>query len=91
MPIKKSAIRALRQIKKRTEHNKIIKRNLAYLERQFTKCIRDNLKEKATEYYRKLQKALDKAAKSGVIKKNKSSRKKSRLSKALNKLSKRKV
>ncbi|MCD6097129.1 30S ribosomal protein S20 [bacterium] len=86
MPITKSAKKALRQAKKRTERNKAVKKNLSYLERQFKKAISLKKKEEAKDIYQKLQKALDKAAKVNVIKKNKSSRKKSRLMKKLNKL-----
>jgi len=47
------------------------------------------MKEKKTDeakaFFPKVQKALDKAAKKGILKKNASSRKKSRLALALNK------
>jgi len=86
MPITKSAAKELRKIKKRTARNKKIKANLNFLERKFLKFIREKNKEKAKEFYQKLQKALDKAAKVNVIKKNKASRKKSRLAKKLNTL-----
>ncbi|MCX7778823.1 MAG: 30S ribosomal protein S20 [Patescibacteria group bacterium] len=84
MPITKSAIKELRKVKKRTARNKKIKANLKYLEKKFLKFIREKNKEKAREFYQKIQKALDKAAKRNVIKKNKASRKKSRLAKKLN-------
>jgi len=86
MPIKKSAKKELRKTKKRTARNKKIKANLNFLERKFFKFIQEKNKEKAKEFYQKLQKALDKAAKVNVIKKNKASRKKSRLAKKLNTL-----
>ncbi len=86
MPITKSAAKELRKAKRRTERNKRVKANLKYLERKFLKFIKEKNKEKAQEFYRKLQKALDKAAKVKVIKKNKASRKKSRLAKKLNNL-----
>ena len=80
MPIKKSAFKALRQAKKRETRNKKIKMNLEYQERQFRKALALNDLEKAKEIYQVLQKALDKAAGKGIIKKNKAARKKSRLS-----------
>ncbi|MFN3301792.1 MAG: 30S ribosomal protein S20 [Patescibacteria group bacterium] len=84
MPVTKSAIKELRKAKKRTLRNKKVKANLKYLERKFLKFIKEKNKEKAKEFYQKLQKALDKAAKRNIIKKNKASRKKSRLAKKLN-------
>jgi|YelNatPaOPRAMG01_1025707.scaffolds.fasta_scaffold439847_2 small subunit ribosomal protein S20 len=86
MPKTKSAKKELRKIKRRTIRNQAIKANLRYLERKFLKSIEEKNKEMAKEFYRKLQKALDKAAKRNVIKKNKASRKKSRLAKKLNNL-----
>lgn len=84
MPITKSAAKELRKAKKREARNKRIKANLNYLERKFLKFIKEKNKERAKEFYQKLQKALDKAAKVNVIKKNTSARKKSRLAEKLN-------
>lgn len=84
MPKTKSAIKELRKAKKREIRNKKVKANLKYLERKFLKAVQEKKKEEAKEFYQKLQKALDKAAKRNVIKKNKASRKKSRLAKKLN-------
>jgi len=88
MPIKQAAKKALRQAKKRTVYNKAIKDNLAWLERQFSKSIIAKDQKKAKELLLKLQKNFDKAAQKKVIKKNRSARKKSRLSKKLNALNK---
>jgi len=84
MPIKKSAKKALRQTKKRTERNKSVKANIEWLKHQFLKSISAKDKEKSQEFYAKLQKFLDKAAQKGVLKKNTASRNKSRLTKKLN-------
>lgn len=84
MPITHSAKKELRKAKKRRIYNKAIKDNLAWLERQFLKAVTAKDQKKAKELFLKLQKALDKAAKKNIIKKNKASRKKSRLSKKLN-------
>lgn len=86
MPIIKSAKKELRKAKKREARNKKVKANLRFLERKFLKFIKEKNKEKAKEFFQKLQKAFDKAAKINVIKKNRASRKKSRLAKKLNNL-----
>lgn len=78
----KSALKELRKAKKREIRNKKIKANLKYLERKFLKTLAKD-KNEARNIFIKLQKALDKAAKRGVIKKNTASRKKSRLAKKL--------
>lgn len=85
MAITKSAKKALRQnIKRRT-------RNLVYIKeiKKLIKEVRTLVLEKKIEGAKKLlpkiYKILDKATKVGVIKKNTASRKKSRISKLLNK------
>ena len=88
MPQTKSAIKALRQTKRRTAHNKKVKKNLDYLFRQFKKNIGANDKIKAGEYTKKLIKTLDKAAKRNIIHKNKAAREKSKIMKKINNLEK---
>ena len=83
MPIKKAAEKALRQARKKEERNKKIKKYLSYQERQFNKAVIASDLNKAKEIYLVLQKALDKAAGKGIIKKNKAARKKSRLAKKI--------
>ncbi len=90
MPIKKAAKKALRQAKKKEERSKKIKKYLSYQERKFNKAIIVSDLNKAKEIYLILQKALDKAAGKGIIKKNNASRKKSRLSKKIKNLGKNK-
>jgi small subunit ribosomal protein S20 len=86
MPIKKSALKTLRQSeKRRIRHNKV-KAGLNWLRRQFLKAIKVKDKKRAQSLYLELQKALDKAVQKGVIKKNTANRSKSRLSKKINKL-----
>lgn len=81
MPNKQSAKKALRQIKKRTILNDARKQ-------KFREAIKKVLKAtspgQAKELIREAQKALDKAAKRGVIKKNTAARKLSRLMKKIN-------
>lgn len=86
MPIKKSADKALRQTRKREEHNQKIKQNINWLERQFLKAVSSKNKKGAADFYLKCQKAIDKASQKRVIKKNTASRKKSRLARKLSEL-----
>ena len=86
MPVKKSAIKALRQSKKRAIHNKKVKDNIAYLLKNARKLIEAKEKSKAKEFIDKVLKALDKAVQKGIMKKNTCSRTKSRLMKKLNAL-----
>ncbi|MBU1499326.1 30S ribosomal protein S20 [Patescibacteria group bacterium] len=76
MPILKSAIKKLKQDKKRTAVNKVYRENL----RQAVKQAR---KEKTAKAVRLAYSALDKAAKQKVIHKNKAARLKSRLMKLI--------
>jgi small subunit ribosomal protein S20 len=84
MPITKSAKKALRQSKRRQARN--IKRKKAFrlLVKEFRKAVAAKEFDKAKELLPKLYKALDKAAKTKVIKKNKANRLKSRLIKSVN-------
>lgn len=85
MPQTKSAAKALRQTKRRTERNDKVRKNLDYLFRQFKKALTNKDKSKTEEYAQKLIKALDKAAKRRIIHPNKAARKKSDLMKKVNK------
>jgi len=83
MPNKANAAKALRQAKKRAV------RNLARKDK-FKETIKKTLKavnlEEAKKLVREAQQALDKAARTGVIKKNTAARKLSRLMKKVNKM-----
>lgn len=83
MPITKSAQKALRQNIKRREINLQKKTELKTVIKQFKKLIAENKKEEAKNYLSQVYKKLDKAVKNNLIKKNNSSRLKSRLSKKL--------
>ena len=87
MPISKSAKKALRQNIRRRAINLRRKRKMKELIKKFEKLILENKKEEAKKLLPSVYKAIDKAAKRGVIKKNTASRKKSRLAKLINKLS----
>ena len=84
MPITKSAKKALRQSKKRRVGN--IRRINSYKAsvKEFRKLIKAGDFDSAKKLLPKVYQTLDKATKSGVIKKNKASRLKSRTSKLLN-------
>ncbi|MFZ2189350.1 MAG: 30S ribosomal protein S20 [Candidatus Magasanikiibacteriota bacterium] len=80
MPNKQSAKKALRQTKKRTELNLKVKDTYKKAVKTINKAVEAGEKE-LKEQLRLAQKALDKAAKRGVIKKNTAGRKLSRLAK----------
>ncbi len=77
MPITKSAKKALRQTKTRRERN--VRKIVAYKAsvKDFRKLVVAGKKDEAKKMLPKVYQVLDKAAKSGVIKKNKASRLKS--------------
>lgn len=81
MPITKSAKKALRQNIRRRKINLKRKTELKTVIKQYKKLIAAGEKEKAKEFLSQVYKKLDKAAKVNLIKKNKSGRLKSRLSK----------
>jgi small subunit ribosomal protein S20 len=82
MPNKQAAVKALRQTKKHTAHNRAVLSQLEVLTRLARRAITANTKEAATSV-KNIIKALDKAAQKGIIKANTAARKKSRLMKAL--------
>ncbi len=76
MPILKSAIKKLKQDKKRTRVNKVYRENLRL-------AVKQARKEKTAKAVKLAYSALDKAAQQKVIHKNKAARLKSRLMKLL--------
>lgn len=87
MPIIKSAKKALRQSEKRKVRNLRRKRDIKETTKKLKKSIEAKNIEEAKQLLINTYKTLDKAVKTGIIKKNTANRKKSRLTKALNKLS----
>lgn len=83
MPNTKSAAKAMRQSKRRREFNLKIKDNVREAVKNVRKLLQDGKKSEAAEAIRKAMSALDKAVKKGVLHKNTSSRKKSRLAKSV--------
>ncbi len=87
MPNTASAAKALRQSERRRVLNVRRKRSLRDILKQFEKAIATKNKAEAIKLFPTVQKALDKTSKSGLIKKNNASRRKSRLSAQIKKLS----
>ncbi len=85
MPITKSAKKALRQNKTRRARNIKKKQTIKELVKKAHSLVQEGKTEEAKKLLPQLYKALDKTAKTGVIKKKNASRKKSRLTKLMNK------
>jgi len=83
MPNKKSAAKELRKALKRSAQNKKVLNRLKDSVKICLKQIKAGDKN-IKEDYKKTIKAIDKAAKKGVIKKNTAARKKSKLMKKIN-------
>ena len=88
MPVKKSAIKALKQDKKKAIKNKKTKDGLSFITRKVRKALADNNVAEAEKWFKTYIKAVDKAAKTGVVKQNTAAQKKSRGMKSINKLKK---
>jgi len=86
MPITKSAKKSLRQNKKRRERNLRRLSVMRDIIKKIRKLAEANKKQEALKLLPQTYKAIDKAAKTNVIKKNTAARKKSRLTKLVNKL-----
>lgn len=84
MPVTKSAKKALRQNIKRRLRNLTYKKKIKTLLKQIREFVREKKIKEARELLPQAYKALDKAAKENVIKKNTASRKKSRITKLIN-------
>jgi len=83
MPITSSAKKALRSSKRKKVFNLNRKNQLQSVVKEYKKLISAKKPDDARKLLPKVQKAIDKAAKRGIIKKNTASRKKSRLMKKL--------
>ncbi len=88
MPIIKSAKKALRQNARRRVRNLRKKRSLKRLFKNLDSLVLDKKIDEAKKVLPQAFKLLDKAAKTNLIKKNTASRKKSRITKMVNKASK---
>ncbi|MFH1366782.1 MAG: 30S ribosomal protein S20 [Patescibacteria group bacterium] len=88
MPIKHAAEKALRQTKKHRVRNLGVLNNIRKMAVEYRKSLDKKDKAKTAELAKKMIKAYDKAVSNGYLKKNTASRKKSRLMKKLNALTK---
>jgi len=82
LPNTKSAEKRVRQIRKRTIRNKIVKAKVKKAIKNFNKALENQ--ENVEEALRLAVKTIDKAASKGVIHKNNAARKKSKLYKKYN-------
>ena len=88
MPIKQAAIKALRQSNRRASRNTKVKSDVDALVRKVRKAIEKRDASIAKRWLLEAIKKIDRAVQHRVIKKNAAARTKSRLSVAINKLSK---
>lgn len=85
MPNTKSAAKRVRQTEKRTLRNNIVKSQIRTAIRHFETALTDNIADAEMRLQNAI-KTIDKAASKGVIHRNNAARKKSRLTKRLNKI-----
>lgn len=85
MPNTKSAERRVRSSARKQSRNSAVKSKTKTLEKSYLKLLKDGKKDEAATALKVVVSALDKAVKSGVIKKETVNRKKSRLSAQLSK------
>ncbi len=86
MPNIKSAIKRVSVIEKKTLQNNMVKSAYKTAIKTFESAVEEGNKDKALEAYKVAVKKVDQACTKGVIKANTASRKKSSLSKKLNKV-----
>lgn len=82
----KSALKRFKQDEKKRSRNRARKRAVSTYERNFDSLLKEGKIAEAQEALRSAISAYDKAAKKGVISKEKADRKKSRLTLRLNKI-----
>ena len=87
MPNTKSAIKRTRSTERKQQVNRAVKYSIGTLERKFKALVKEGNKDGATSALKDVSSAYDKAAKKGVIHRNKADNKKSRLSKLAKTLS----
>ena len=85
MPITKSAKKALRHNIKRRKGNLVYKKKMKDLIKEVRSLVLEKKIEEAKKLLPQVYKILDKSAKVGIIKKNTAARKKSRITKLVNK------
>jgi len=85
-PITKSAKKSVQQSRRRRLFNLRRDQKMKAMIKQIKSLIKAKNKDQAAKILPETYKAIDKAAKRGVIKKNTANRKKSRLTKAIEKI-----
>lgn len=85
MAITKSAKKAVRQSKSRAKRNTVYKNQIKKLIKEVKALVANKKTEEAKKMLSKVYSILDKASKVGIIKKNNASRRKSRLTKLVDK------
>lgn len=88
MPITSSAKKALRASKRKRVYNQRRKEDMGSVVKKIKKFVTDKNTKEALSLLAAAYKAIDKAAKTNLIKKNAASRKKSRLAQLIKKASK---
>lgn len=83
MPVKKFAIKALKNSKKRAVQNSAVKKNIKELLKNTRKAVSAKEQGKVDELVKQTIRAVDRAAAKGIMKKNTAARKKSRIIKAV--------
>ncbi len=84
MPNIKSAKKKVKTDAIKKERNNTLISSMRTAEKKVLKNVKENKKEEALNEIKLANKKIDKAAKNGLIKKNKAARDKSKLQKALN-------
>ncbi|MBU1202570.1 30S ribosomal protein S20 [Patescibacteria group bacterium] len=86
MPNRKAQEKHLKQTKKRTERNSLVKRSIKEIIKSGQKAVAaGEIDKKAGELTHKLQKTVDKAVRAGILKANTADRKKVRFAKMIKK------
>ncbi|HVX93193.1 MAG TPA: 30S ribosomal protein S20 [Candidatus Dojkabacteria bacterium] len=86
MPNIKASIKDLRKTGRKSTYNDRLRNRIKRAVKSFSDLLKQNNPEKAAKLLPNINKVLDKAAKKNVIKKENASRKISRLTKNLNKI-----
>lgn len=79
MPIKRAAMKALRQSKTRTKRNDNVRDGVEYLRRALRKAVEAGNVKEAADFATQTIRAIDKAMQGKVMKKNTGARTKSRI------------
>lgn len=88
MPVIKSVKKALRGSERKAKVNLVRKRDLKKVLKKMEKLVTSKNTDGAKAYMPEVQKILDKSAKTGIMKKNTVSRKKSRIVASIKRISK---